>query len=116
MISPYVFAGLTKPKEEIHSDIIMIKVCNHFNITVEQLCSKSRERRFVDARAYYCHIQSVFAKVLLRRIADSICRDHSSVIHLRDKFIDELSVYKDVKEDYRKFVEKINYQWSLKIV
>lgn len=113
MISPYVYAGLAKPKGEIEADTVMLKVCKHFDITVEQLRSKTRERTLIVARSYYIHILYEFMGVTLQRIADSINRDHSSIIHLRNKFNSDLNIYQDVRQPYRKFVESVNLQWGI---
>lgn len=114
-ISPYVYAGLAKPRTEIDNDAIMLKVCKHFDISVEQLRSKTRDRVLVQARSYYIHILYEFMHFTLKRIAESINRDHSSIIHLRDKFKSDLEIYQDVRLPYRKFVETVNYQWSYQL-
>jgi chromosomal replication initiation ATPase DnaA len=114
-ISPYVFAGLSKPKEELEADALMLKVCKHFNISVDMLRSKSRESNIVKARCYYIHILTQFNSVPLKRIGDSISRDHSSIIHLRDKFLSELEIYEDDRLPYKKFLEGLNWGWAMSI-
>jgi len=114
-ISPYVFAGLSKPKEELEADAIMLKVCKHFNISVDMLRSKSRESNLIKARCYYIHILTQFNGVSLHRVGDSINRDHSSIIHLRDKFLSELEIYEDDRLPYKKFLEGVNWGWAMSI-
>ena len=115
LISPYIYAGLSKPKEELEADSIMLKVCKHFGISVDTLRSKCRESEYVKARCYYIHILTTFKHTTLHRIADSINRDHSSIIHLRDKFKSELEIYEDARIPYKKFLEDINWSWAMAI-
>jgi len=115
IINPYIYAGLSKPKEELETDYIMLKVCKHFGISVDTLRSANRERNNIKARCYYIHILTTFKHTTLHRIADSINRDHSSIIHLRDKFKSELEIYEDARIPYRKFLEDINWSWAMAI-
>ena len=63
-------------------DDILDKVCGHFNVTTEQVNSKSRKREFVLARQVSMYLVSKYTKMPASRIGKLVGnRDHSTVLH-----------------------------------
>lgn len=63
-------------------DDILEKVCGHFNVTNEQINSKSRKREFVLARQVSMYLASKYTKMPASRIGKLVGnRDHSTVLH-----------------------------------
>ena len=63
-------------------DDILEKVCGHFNVTTEQINSKSRKREFVLARQVSMYLASKYTKMPASRIGKLVGnRDHSTVLH-----------------------------------
>lgn len=63
-------------------DDILEKVCNHFNVTVSAVSSKSRKRDLVVARQVSMYLAQKYTKMPASRIGKLVGgRDHSTVIH-----------------------------------
>lgn len=63
-------------------DDILEKVCNHFNVTVSAVNSKSRKRDLVVARQVSMYLAQKYTKMPASRIGKLVGgRDHSTVIH-----------------------------------
>ena len=63
-------------------DDILERVCRHFNVTTQQVMSRSRKRDFVAARQMSMYFAQKYTKMPASRIGQLIGgRDHSTVIH-----------------------------------
>ena len=63
-------------------DDILEKVCNHYNVTQQQVFSKSRKRDYVQVRQISMYLAQKYTKMPSSRIGQLIGnRDHSTVIH-----------------------------------
>ncbi len=63
-------------------DDILDKVCDHYNVTPEQVNSKSRKRDYVLARQLSMYLAQKYTKMPASRIGKLVGnRDHSTVIH-----------------------------------
>jgi chromosomal replication initiator protein len=63
-------------------DDILDKVCGHYNVTPEQVNSKSRKRDYVLARQVSMYLAQKYTKMPASRIGKLVGnRDHSTVIH-----------------------------------
>lgn len=63
-------------------DDILDKVCSHYNVTPEQVNSKSRKRDYVLARQVSMYLAQKYTKMPASRIGKLVGnRDHSTVIH-----------------------------------
>ena len=63
-------------------DDILDKVCTHYNVTPEQVNSKSRKRDYVLARQVSMYLAQKYTKMPASRIGKLVGnRDHSTVIH-----------------------------------
>jgi len=80
----YEVGGMPRVKDIIHA------VCKVCNVTPRQLKSKSRMRKFSDARGFYAYLgrRFGFTTVYLGRC---INRDHATILHHDKKFSDYLN-------------------------
>jgi len=63
-------------------DDILETVCNHFNVTVANVSSRSRKRDYVTARQVSMYLAQKYTKMPASRIGKLVGgRDHSTVIH-----------------------------------
>ncbi|MCI7256868.1 MAG: chromosomal replication initiator protein DnaA [Prevotella sp.] len=63
-------------------DDILERVCRHFNVTTQQVMSRSRKRDYVSARQMSMYFAQKYTKMPASRIGQLIGgRDHSTVIH-----------------------------------
>jgi len=63
-------------------DDILEKVCNHYNVTPQNVFSKSRKRDYVIVRQVSMYLAQKYTKMPASRIGQLIGgRDHSTVIH-----------------------------------
>lgn len=75
---------IEKAEIEISLEFILATVSEVFNVSVEDIKSKTRKRPVVFARQCYCYLANMHTKVGLKRIGELIGgRDHSTVIHSR---------------------------------
>lgn len=65
-------------------DLIRI-ICSVCEVTWEQIRSESRKSHFVIARHLYCYFACTVQKKPLNAIGKILGKDHSTVIHARDK-------------------------------
>lgn len=66
---------------EITLTAIQTKVCDMYGVSWAQIAGAGRRTDIVDARFAYCWLCKNFLKMTLKRIAETINRDHTSVIH-----------------------------------
>lgn len=105
-ISPYTFPGMDSRslKQAISSvgpSAIFDLVRERYNISAGQIKSKSRQRTIVIARHVAMYLLVTQARMSLNRIGQLTNRDHTSVIHARDKVIEYMEIY----PDFRIFIE-----------
>ena len=69
-------------KKDITVEEIIGAVCNHFNVTINDVNSRSRKREFVMARQVSMYLAQKYTKIPAIRIGKMVGgRDHSTVIH-----------------------------------
>ncbi len=74
-------------------DEIVETVCNHYNVTVTAVNSKSRKRDYVVARQVTMYLAQKFTKMPASRIGKLVGnRDHSTVIHSCSKVEERLKI------------------------
>lgn len=74
-------------------DDIVETVCNHYNVTVTAVNSKSRKRDYVVARQVTMYLAQKYTKMPASRIGKLIGnRDHSTVIHSCSKVEERLKI------------------------
>ncbi len=83
-------------------DDIMTTVCQHYNVTQQDIYSKSRKREYVLARQISMYFAQKFTKMPTSRIGQLIGgRDHSTVIHSCSAIEQRLKVDKAFLEELR---------------
>lgn len=74
-------------------DDIVETVCNHYNVTVAAVNSKSRKRDYVVARQVTMYLAQKYTKMPASRIGKLVGnRDHSTVIHSCSKVEERLKI------------------------
>jgi chromosomal replication initiation ATPase DnaA len=92
-------AEIQKSTTKLKEEIIINTVCSYFGISQELLKSKYRYTNLVDARMYA-------AKLLLNEgmpstdIGRILERDHTTIIHYKQKYNDLISYNPDVKMNF----------------
>ena len=77
-------------------DDIVETVCNHYNVTVTAVNSKSRKRDYVVARQVTMYLAQKYTKMPASRIGKLVGnRDHSTVIHSCSKVEERLKIDQD---------------------
>lgn len=74
----------------VSQDKIMDVVCSEFNIKREELVGKKRSKEFVEPRQICMYLMWKKLNIPLTAISKTFNRDHTTVIHARDKIIELL--------------------------
>lgn len=83
-------------------DDIIDKVCNHFNVSAQDVSGKSRKRDLVVARQVSMYLAQKYTKMPAARIGKLVAgRDHSTVIHSCEKVSERMKID-------RKFCDEVN--------
>lgn len=86
--------------EPLTIDDILEKVSSHYNVTTENINSRSRKRDFVTARQVSMYLAQKYTKMPASRIGKLVGgRDHSTVIHSCTQVEQRLKVDKKFSED-----------------
>ncbi len=81
-------------------DDIIEKVCHHYNVTPQNVCSRSRKREYVIARQVAMYFAQKYTKMPSTRIGQLIGnRDHSTVIHSCNAVEQRMKVDKAFREE-----------------
>ena len=81
-------------------DDILEKVCNHFNVTQQNVFSRSRKREYVLVRQVSMYLAQKYTKMPASRIGQLIGnRDHSTVIHSCSTIEKRLKIDKDFQSE-----------------
>lgn len=92
-------------------DEILDTVCNHFNVSPEEVSGKSRKRNLVIARQVSMYLAQKHTKMAAGRIGKLIAgRDHSTVIHSCEKVEEMLKASKEFCNE----IAKIENSFKLK--
>lgn len=89
--------------QEITSSLIMAQTAEYFNITLDDLCSKSRTRTLVTARQIAMYLCRELTDMSLPKIGQELGgRDHTTVIHadrkIRELMAERRAIYNQVTE------------------
>ena len=92
-------------------DDILDTVCNHFNVTVTAVNSKSRKRDLVIARQVSMYLAQKYTKMPAARIGRLVGnRDHSTVIHSCSQIENRMKVDTAFKDE----IDSIEVSFKLK--
>lgn len=96
-------------KKEITPQLIMEVVAEHFNISVDQIMSKSRTKDIALPRQIVMYLCKNMTSLPLESIGRLIGgRDHSTILHGVNKVKDEFDRDKDFKQTVETIQKKIN--------
>lgn len=85
-------------KDTIDASSIIDAVCNYFGISTADLISKKRTKNIVEPRMIAIYLITEFLGLTLDQIGELFGgRDHTTIIHSRDKITEELKTNKRVK-------------------
>lgn len=107
-ISPYTYPGMRgieidKKDFDISSEEVINDVCTIFDLTPDELKSPSRKSNIVEARHIVMYILSNRSRMTCVAIGCMFNRDHTSVIHAREKIKGWIDSY----PKYKKFINDI---------
>lgn len=101
IISAYAIPGV-RTENTANQDEITRAVCKwacvDFNIPMEKLLTKSRYRKVAEPRSVIMYILASHRIGTLATIGKLFSRDHTSVIHSRDKIKGFMEVYPAIKK------------------
>jgi chromosomal replication initiation ATPase DnaA len=88
--------------------------CSYFDYPYEILRKKSRKKEHVYARDWCMYLLTEYTILSLKQIGDYFNRDHSSVIHARDKvkcnlLDNKYTMHEKYLRDYGKILVKLEY-------
>lgn len=88
---------------------LMNLCCDHFNVKVEDILSKSRKRQFIEVRHSFFYLaHKYYKKTSLRNIAKAGGRsDHSTVLNAVENVEASISIYKDIAEEFKYLEDKV---------
>ena len=90
-------------------DDILSQVCNHYNVTQQNVFSRSRKRDFVLTRQVSMYFAQKYTKMPASRIGQLIGnRDHSTVIHSCSTIARKILVDKDFAEEIKALEQSFN--------
>lgn len=113
MINPWVFAGLNHVTKKAYfphekAKLIQEQICEHYRCTWDELSNPTRKREVVKRRQIAMYILCKHSGLDLKAIGSLFTgcqkqgkakhKDHSTVIHARDKMKVEYGVYEDVTQ------------------
>lgn len=94
-------------KTDFKLQMIIMAVCDYYQITKEQLISKNRKPFLVRARQMYFHFCNEFSNFNLTEMAEFIERDHSTATYSIKKINIEKEIYEDIKNEIKGVTEKL---------
>lgn len=89
-------------KDGAYKSSVLVVICSGFNLTQQDVCSKSRLPILVMCRTMVCKLLRDNGEKI-ESISLVINRDHSSVIHLLKRHDDYMS-----NESYKEFYERLS--------
>jgi hypothetical protein len=106
-IMPFTYLGLDVTKK-IGLERIMKVVCDEFQIDVDMITSKKRQRHIVDARHIFCFLASkAYGRFTLKQIGGLINRDHASVLHAKKKVKDLMQYDREMNSLINTIIKKL---------
>lgn len=119
IINPYAFVGIPKNKDEINSKMnrVLKIICTYLDVAPEEVIRDGRKASLVYARQAFCYFAlSKIRGVTLKKVGKFLGgRDHTTVMHNRNVYIDlvgvESIVHSSVKHttgNYKLDYEQLN--------
>lgn len=89
-------------REAVSIDRIIDAVCSYYNVAKSELLGKKRTKNIVDPRQICIYIITDMLSMPLSAIAEKFNRDHTTVIHARDKISEnidsDLSLKREIQD------------------
>lgn len=101
---------LTRTEDQInaYSFGALSATCEHFNISENDLKSRSRKGILVKARKLYVILSINEERKSLYEVAHRINRSHCTAIYYRDSYQFESDIYPDLRKDYRDIKKRMD--------
>lgn len=104
------YVGMTNKNYIIDIDLIIDSVCEFFKITRAEICGKKRNKEIVEPRMICIYLITELLNLPLQTIGEAMGgRDHTTVIHARDKIAEQIKTVKRIK-DYVKDIEDLIFK------
>ncbi len=94
-------------REKLNKEKVIFRVCKFYDITVEELLSKSRLMNVVEARSVLAYILHIKFGLSTTETGKLINRDHSTVTHFKKK----IQGYIQFDEEFANKVKKLQYNY-----
>ncbi len=94
-------------KSKMSQDRIIDIVCDHFHINKNDLTGKRRNKDIVVPRQICIYLMWSQLSVPLINIGELFGRDHTTIIHARDKIMDLVKTDKSMKKTVNELINKI---------
>ena len=94
-------------RKQLNFEIIAEKVSEYFNITPDQLFTKSRKREISDARQIVMYMTKKHIKMNLKAIGNKLDRTHATVLYACRNIEERIPIDKQLKEDLSKIESAI---------
>jgi len=92
---------------------ILETICKFYNVSIEEVQSKSRLLTIVKARHIYFYIANLSTEKSLEEIGKIINRDHSTVIHGKNKIQDKKQNSTKTNKEVQEIIELLNLKDNL---
>ena len=89
------------PAINLGPNAIIKRICNHFEVTIDDIKKKNRSRKFTEARSIIAYFLRIRYKWTLQKIADFLDRDHATIIHYNKR----VSGFMDVDQKYSELIK-----------
>lgn len=103
--------SIEMPKETVDADDIIFYTCKYYNISTADIKGKRRNKEFVEPRMVAIYLITEFLNLPLVAIGKYFGdRDHTTIIHARDKIAELLKTDLSVKKAVRDISDNINHR------
>ena len=104
-VNPMAIPGII-PMKTTPEKIIDV-VCDYFNVTIDELKTKSRKSEYVTARSVAWYIMLKETKITTERAGLIFSKDHATVLHGNRKVEQRITIYKDFARKVREIERKL---------
>lgn len=94
-------------KTDFKLQMILIAICDYYQIEKKDLIEKCRKPYLVRARQMYFHFCNEFSNDNLTQMSEFIERDHSTATYSIQKIRVEKEIYEDVRNEIKGITEKL---------
>jgi len=113
-INPYLIPGMSN-KHVLRQitlvglpELIITAVCMSYNVSLEELKQKKRDRALVDARSVIMTVLRIYGEMSLQKIATIFLKDHCTVLFSINKVKNLYQVDREFKEKFQNILRATN--------